>query len=107
MKKLVAISLFLLLLLLLLASTSAFAHAGEVHTYMGSVTMVHSDTEFMMKTTGGKDMTVQTTPTTSWLHADGHAAKRSELAVGSRVVVKMNKDGKTAASVKLSAPAKK
>ena len=102
MKKLVAISLFLLL-----ASTSAFAHAGEVHTYMGSVTMVHSDTEFMMKTTAGKAVTVQTTPATTWLHADGHAAKRSELAVGSRVVVKMNKDGKTAASVKLSAPAKK
>ena len=102
MKKLVAVSLFLLL-----ATTSAFAHAGEIHTYMGSVTMVHSDTEFMMKTTAGKDVTVQTTPTTAWLHADDHAAKRSELAVGSPVVVKMNKDGKTAASVKLSAPAKK
>lgn len=101
MKNLFAVSL------LLLAVTSIFAHAGEVHTYMGSVTMLHSDTEFMMKTTAGKDVTVQTTTATKWLHADGHAGKSTELAVGSRVVVKMNKDGKTAASVKLSAPAKK
>jgi hypothetical protein len=102
MKRLVAITLFVLF-----AASSAFAHAGHVHTYMGSVTMLHSDTQFMMKTTDGKDRTIDTTAKTSWLHADGRAAKRSELVVGSRVVVKMNTDGKTAASVKLSAPAKK
>ena len=98
---------FALSVVLLLAVSSAFAHAGHVHTYMGSVTMLHSDTQFMMKTTDGQDLTIDTTPKTTWLHADGHAAKRSELVVGSRVVVKMNTDGKTAASVKMSAPAKK
>ncbi len=97
MKKLFAV----LLLFVLLGTASAFAHAGHVHTYMGSVTMLHSDTQFMMKTTDGKDVTVDTTPTTTWLHADGHPANKSELAVGSRVVVKMNIDGKTAASVKV------
>jgi hypothetical protein len=102
MKKLFATSL-----LLLVVATGAFAHAGHAHTYMGSVTMLHSDTEFMMKTTDGKDLTIETTPNTKWLHSDGHAAKRSELAIGSRVVVKMNTDGKTAASVKMSAPTKK
>lgn len=101
MKKLVTASLFLLL-----AATSAFAHAGEIHTYMGSVTMVHSDTEFMMKTTAGKDLTIQTSTKTKWLHADGHAAKSSELAAGQRVAVKMMADGKTADTVKMSAPAK-
>ena len=101
MKKLAAISL-----VLLLTVTSAFAHAGHTHTYMGSVTMLHGDDAFMMKTTEGKDLTVQTSKATSWLRADGHAAKRSDLAVGARVVVKMSVDGKTAASVKLSAPAK-
>jgi hypothetical protein len=101
MKKLAAISL-----VLLFAVTSAFAHAGHIHTYMGSVTMLHSDTEFMMKTTDGKDLTVQTTPKTSWLRANGKAAKKSELAVGSRVVVKMTTDGKSAMSVTMSAPAK-
>ena len=64
-------------------------------------------TQFMMKTTEGKDLTIDTTPTTTWLHADGHAAKASELVAGSRVVITMNVDGKTAASVKVSAPAKK
>ena len=102
MKKLVAVSLFLLL-----AVSSAFAHAGHAHTYMGNVTMLHSDTQFMMKTTDGKDLTIDTTPKTTWLHADGHPAKKSEMVVGSRVVVKMNTDNKTAASVKVSAPAKK
>lgn len=101
MKKLVAVSLFLLL-----AATSAFAHAGHIHTYMGSVTMLHGDNAFMMKTTDGKDLTIQTSPKTTWLHSDNHAAKQSELAVGQRVVVKMMIDGKTAASVKMSVPAK-
>jgi glutamate synthase domain-containing protein 1 len=102
MKKLFAISLFLLL-----AVTSAFAHAGHIHTYMGNVTMLHGDNAFMMKTTDGKDLTIETSEKTSWLHSDNHAAKKSELAVGTRVVVKMSMDGKTATSVKMSAPAKK
>ena len=98
MKKLVAVSLFLLL-----AASSAFAHAGHIHTYMGSVTMLHGDNTFMMKTTDGKDLTIQTSEKTIWLHSDNHAAKPSELAVGQRVVVKMMIDGKTAASVTMSA----
>jgi uncharacterized GH25 family protein len=102
MKKAVAVSLFLLL-----AVASAFAHAGHIHTYMGSVTMLHGDNAFMMKTTDGKDLTIQTSPKTTWLHADSRAAKKSELAVGQRVVVKMMIDGKTADSVKMSAPPKK
>ncbi|HWS72448.1 MAG TPA: hypothetical protein VN605_10050 [Thermoanaerobaculia bacterium] len=102
MKKLVAVSI-----LLLLASTAAFAHAGHAHTWMGTVTMLHSKSEFMMKTTEGKNLTIATTPKTGWLHSDGHAAKQGELAVGSRVVVKMDANAKTAASVKMSAPAKK
>jgi hypothetical protein len=98
---------FFAITILLFAVTSAFAHAGHVHTYMGSITMLQGDGGFMMKTTDGKDLTVQTTPKTSWLRADGHAAKSNELIVGSRVVVRMSVDGKTAASVKMSPPAKK
>jgi len=102
MKKIVAVSLFLLL-----AVTGVFAHAGHIHTYMGSVTMLHGNSAFMMKTTDGKDLTIQTSPKTKWMHSDSHAAKSSELAVGQRVVVKMMVDDKTADSVKMSAPAKK
>jgi hypothetical protein len=102
MKKLVAVSLFLLLTV-----TSAFAHAGHIHTYMGSVTMLHGDNAFVMKTTEGKELTIQTTAKTKWLRSDNHPASRSELAVAQRVVVKMMEDGKTADTVKMSAPAKK
>src|SRR2546430_5604184 len=102
MKKMFAITM-----LFVLIAASTFAHAGHAHTYIGTVTMLHSSTQFMMKTTDGKDLTIDTTSKTSWLHANGHTAKASELAVGSRVVVKMNVDGKAAASVKISAPAKK
>jgi hypothetical protein len=102
MKKRLAISL-----VLLLAVTSAFAHAGHIHTYMGSVTMLHGDNAFMMKTTDGKDLTIETSPKTAWLDADNHAAKQTDLAVGQRVVVKMMIDGKIAASVTMGTPAKK
>jgi hypothetical protein len=101
MKRLFAISLSLTL-----AVTSAFAHAGHAHTYMGTVTMLHGDNAFMMKTADGKDVTVETSPETKWLHSDGDGATKSELAVGMRVVVKMSSDGKTAESVKMGAPAK-
>src|SRR6266852_1387156 len=100
MKRLMAVALFLV-------AASAFAHAGHVHTYMGTVTMLHGDNSFMMKTTAGKDVTVLTSPKTAYLHSDNHVAKKSELAVGMRVVVKMSTDGKTAVSVKMSAPKKK
>ena len=96
---------FAISLLVLLAAGSAFGHAGHIHTYKGSVTMLHGDDAFMIKTTDGKDLTVQTTAKTSWLHSDDHPAKKSELAIGMRVVVKMSLDGKTAASVKMAAPA--
>ena len=99
MKKMLAISLFVLL-----TAGSVFAHAGHTHTYMGTVTMLHGRTMFMMRTTDGKELTITTTDKTEWLHADGHAAAQSDLAVGSRVVVKMNTDGKSAASITMSAP---
>jgi hypothetical protein len=94
MKKLIALAL-------LFVATSAFAHAGHMHTYMGSVTMLHGGSAFMIKTTDGKDVTVLTNDQTSFTHADGSAAKATDVAVGKRVVVKMTTDGKTAASVKM------
>lgn len=83
------------LAIVLLAAT-AFAHAGHMHTYMGTVTMLHDDGSFMMKTTDGKDVTVATSPETTW------DPSRASLAAGKRVVVKMTVDGKTAASVRVS-----
>ena len=57
-------------------------------------------------TTDGKDLTIQTSSNTKWLHADSHEAKKSDLEVGQRVVVKMTVDGKTADTVKMSATEK-
>ena len=89
-------------LALLLVAAAAFAHAGHVHTYMGTVTMLHGDGSFMIKTTDGKDLAIQTSSATTYQHADGAAATRADLATGTRVVVKMALDGKTATSVKMS-----
>lgn len=101
MRKLIALLFFFATV------TPAFAHAGHIHTYMGTVTMLHGEHAFMMKTTEGKDLTIDTSAKTKWAHADGHVAKSTELAVGDRVVVKMMTDDKTAASVKMSPAPKK
>ena len=89
-------------LAILLLATAAFAHAGHVHTYMGTVATVHHDGSFAMKTTDGKEISVPTNASTAWLHADGKTATHADLATGMRVVVKTTLDGKTAASVKMS-----
>lgn len=94
-------SLFIVLLILI--STNLFAHAGEVHTYMGTVTMLHGNGAFMMKTAEDKVLTVSTSKSTVYVHADGRVAKYSEVVTGRRVVVTMSKDGKTATRVKLGA----
>ncbi len=101
MKKMISLFLFLTVTFTV---ANVFAHAGHIHTYMGTVTMLHTGTQFMMETSDGKDLTIDTTEKTSWLDAKGHAAKKNEFAVGSRVVVKMNREGKTAASVTMASP---
>lgn len=94
---------FILFSVLLVVALNAFGHAGEVHTYMGTVTAIHDDGSFMLKTTDGKTKHVQVSKTTTYLHADGKSAKRTELATGKRVVVTIAKDGKTATTIKLAA----
>ena len=101
MKQITVISL-----LFLFTATLAFAHAGEVHVYLGTITTINADGSFVMKMTNGKDRTVLVAKTTTYTHSDGHKAKHSELAVGKRVSAKISKDGKTALNVKFS-PAKK
>lgn len=93
-------------LLFLFTATLAFAHAGEVHTYLGTITTINADGSFVIKMTNGKDRTVLISKSTTYTHADGHEAKHSELVVGKRVSAKISKDGKTALNVKFSAPKK-
>lgn len=93
-------------LLLLFTATIAFAHAGEEHTYLGTVTKDNADGSFIIKMTNGKDRTVLVSKKTTYIHSDGHKAERAEVVVGKRVSVRVSKDGKTALAVKFS-PAKK
>lgn len=101
MKRITIISL-----LLLLTATLAFAHAGEVHTVLGTITTINADGSFILKLTNGKQRTVLVSKSTTYTHTDGHEGHHSELAVGTRVSAKISTDGKTALNVKLSAPKK-
>ena len=89
--------------LLLVVALNAFGHAGEVHTYMGTVTALHDGGAFTLKKTDGNTMHVEVSASTAYLHADGRTATRAELIEGKRVVVTIAKDGKTAATIKLAA----
>jgi hypothetical protein len=102
MKKALPIAIVLLLLI----PTLAFAHAGEVHSYRGTVATLHEGGAFTLQETGGMTIEVQVAATTTWLYADGSSARAADLKAGNRVVVRMSKDGKTATSVKMAAPGK-
>ena len=91
---------------LALVATSAFAHNPHAATKMGTVKQVQPN-HLILTMSDGDQETVSLSPKTTYFHADDHAAKASELTPGMRVVVKMSSDGKTAASVKMSAPKKK
>lgn len=95
MRKLILVSL------LLLAALSAFGHAGEVHTYMGTVATVHDDGSFLLKKTDGETMHVFVSNRTAYLHANGTKAARADVRAGKRVVATIAKDGKTATTVKI------
>ena len=88
--------------ILVLIATPLPAHVGHVQTNTGTVTMMHGQNEFMIKTADGNVITIKTARSTRYLGSDNHAASRSELVVGTRVVVRMNSDGRTATSIKFT-----
>lgn len=93
---------FIFFSLLLAIALNAFGHAGEVHTYMGTVTAKHEDGSFMLKKTDGKTIHVAVSKNTSFVYSDGKTAAATEIAVGKRMVVTMSKDGKTATKIKFA-----
>ena len=94
MRKLIAV-------FLLLAATTAFAHAGHHHKYLGTVTSIHDD-HVSIHTTDGKDVTFIVTKSTEFKRGDAEA-KRDDLSTGMRVAVEMALDGKSAEVVKIGA----
>jgi multidrug efflux pump subunit AcrA (membrane-fusion protein) len=94
----------LIILLLLVANASvAFGHAGETHSYMGTVSTINEDGSFILKKTDGSTLHVLVAKATAYLHADDKPATAADLKAGMRVVAKISKDGKTALSVKMAA----
>ena len=89
------------LLILLAVSSTAFGHAGEVHTYLGTVTSVGADGSFVMKTTDGEARTVVVSNSTAYRYADGGPATAADVQPGRRVAAKIGTDGKTALTVKV------
>lgn len=88
--------------LFVLAAVTAFGHAGEIHRYMGTVTTLHDDGSFMLDKTDGATLHVAVSKATVYQRADGSPATPTDLAAGSRVVVTIGTDGKTATHVKFS-----
>jgi len=92
---------FILYSLLLVVALDALGHAGEVHTYMGTVTELRDDGSFVLKKTDGQTLRVAVSKNTVYRRADGRTAKRAELVDGKRVAVTIARDGRTATKIKL------
>ena len=77
--------LFAVLALSLLVPALPMAHPGHDHKLMGTITSIDKNT-IVMKTTEGKDMTFDVTPTTTFKSGKNKGAQ-AELKAGMRVVV--------------------
>lgn len=90
-----------LFLIVLLASSVALAHGGPGNL-LGAVKEVH-DGHMVVTSKDGHEVTVTLTEKTRYEKA-GKAATRQDVGVGSRVSVKLEKDGKTAEAVRIGSP---
>ena len=75
----------LILALGLLAPIVAAAHPGHDHKLMGTISSIDKN-KVVMKTTEGKDMTFEVTPTTTF-KAGSKRGSQTDLKAGMRVVV--------------------
>src|SRR5687767_12969246 len=90
-----------LFLIVLLASSAALAHGGPGNL-LGTVRDV-TEGHVVVTARDGHEVTVQLTEKTSYEKA-GKPAARQDVVVGARVAVKLEKDGKTAVTVKIGSP---
>ena len=97
--------LFSVLALSLLIPAVPMAHPGHDHKLMGTISSIDKN-KVVMKTTEGKDMTFEVTPTTTF-KAGSKRGSQTDLKAGMRVVVNVG-DGVEplkAKDVQYSAPA--
>jgi hypothetical protein len=90
--------------LLTLFTATLLAHAGEVHTYLGTVKSLAGN-EMVITDRDGKEHSVTLTDGTKYWRGSS-SASRSDLATGLRVSVEIGVDGKSATTVKLGAKPK-
>lgn len=91
--------LTLALAALMLSTAAAYAHQGVEHTILGTVKEI-AERQLVVAKQDGKMMTIVLTEQTKYTKAKSEA-KHSDLAVGSRVSIEVEEDGKTAVSVKI------
>jgi hypothetical protein len=77
--------MFAVLALSLLVPALPMAHPGHDHKLMGTITSIDKN-KIVMKTTEGKEMTFEVTPTTTFKSGSKKGAQ-TELKAGMRVVV--------------------
>lgn len=94
-------TLALLFLIVLLASSAALGHGGPGNL-LGTVREV-DEKQMIVTARDGHEVTVQLTERTSYEKASKPAA-RQDVVVGARVSVRLEKDGKSAVSVKIGSP---
>lgn len=98
MKRNVRILVFILAALGLSAAAT-FAHQGVEHSILGTVKEVFEDRMVVTKK-DAKEVTILLTTKTACTRGKV-AARHSDLAVGIRVVIQVEEDGKTAVTVKI------
>ncbi len=85
MTRRVLIALMALSALVSVSGTSLLAHAGHDHKVTGTVTMAAAD-HVMVKTTEGKDVTIQLTKATKVTRGK-ETMKAEDIKIGTRVVI--------------------
>ena len=85
--------------LALLVATSALAHGGHKHQFLGTVKSLQED-RLVITTVDKTEATFVLTSRTA-ISASGRPASRAELKEGTRVSVYVENDGRTAATIKI------
>ena len=88
-----------------MSGAAVLAHDGHDHKVMGTITMAMAD-HVMLKTTDGKDVTIQVTKDTK-VTRNRQPMKVEDIAVGTRVVVTASseKDEMKAKTIQVAAQA--
>jgi hypothetical protein len=86
-------------LLVAAIATTALAHNGHIHNFLGTVKSV-DESHLVIITPDAKDAAFVLTPKTAYTR-EGKPASRTDLKNGLRVAVRVDEDGKTVTSIKI------